>query len=212
MEMNPKALQIDNTIIIEMSSFLYFYRKKYSPMRFVILLTFIVLSTALLDSCRKGNIISGDQKILFQYSYVNYAWGTNNQGFLIDNEGNLLIYNQPEKWNFPDKNSTLSQAQVAENLSYCTATGRKVTEAELQKYASYIVNLAASKVTAKKAVAADMGTFNYYCFSYSSGSSSYRQVTIKTLGDFECENLNFYTKKVVEWMNQMMQGLSIVHH
>jgi hypothetical protein len=181
-------------------------------MRLAIFLTCIAFSTITLESCRKGNGLSDDQKILFQYSYVNYAWGLNNQGFLIDNEGNLLVYNQPEKWNFPDKNSTLSQAQVAENLTYCTATGRKVTDAELQKFASYITNLAASKVTNKKAVAADMGTFNYYCFSYSPGSSSYRQITIKTQGDFECENLNFYSKKVVEWMNQMLQGLSIMHH
>jgi hypothetical protein len=181
-------------------------------MRLVIILSLIVFSTATLESCRKGNFLSSDQKILFQYSYVNYAWETNNQGFLIDNGGNLLIYNQPEKWNFPDKNSTLTQSQVAENLSYCTATGRKVTEAELQKYASYITNLSASKITAKKSVAADMGTFNYYCFCYSEGGSAYRQVIIKTFGDFECENLNFYSKKVVEWMNQMMEGLSLMHH
>jgi hypothetical protein len=181
-------------------------------MRFFILLTFIVISAASVESCRKGNGLSSDQKILFQYSYVNYAWGTNNQGLIVDNEGNILIYNQPEKWNFPDKNLNLTEAQVAENLSYCTSTGRKVTDAELQKYASYITNLAASKVTAKKTVAADMGTFNYYCFSYSSGTPSYKQVTIKTMGDYECENLNFYTKKVVEWMNQMMQGLSVMHH
>jgi hypothetical protein len=181
-------------------------------MRFVIVLAFIFISLAAVESCRKGNSLSDDQKILFQYSYVNYALGINNQGFIVDNEGNILLYNQPGKWNFPDKNLNLTQAQVAENLSYCTSSGRKVTDAELQKYAGYINNLAASKVTAKKTVAADMGTFNYQCYSYSSGSSLYKAVTIKTLGDFECENLNFYTKKVVEWMNEMMQGLSVMHH
>jgi hypothetical protein len=181
-------------------------------MRFILFLTFFVISATALESCRKVNILNSDQKILFQFSYVNYAWGVNNQGFIIDNQGNILTYNQPEKWNFPDRNFNLTEEQVAENLSYCTSTGRKVTDAELQKYASYISNLAASKVTAKKAVAADMGTFNYYCFSYSPAGSSYRQVTIRTQGDFECENLNFYTKKVVEWMNQMTQGLPVMHH
>ena len=86
-----------------------------------------------------------------------------------------------------------------------------MTGAELQKYAGYIPNLAASKVTAKKAVAADMGTFNYYCFTYSEGSSSYREVTIRTAGDFEFENLNFYTKKIIDWMNQMIQDLPVAH-
>jgi len=180
-------------------------------MRLLILLSFLVFTSAALESCRKGNVISSEQKMLFQYSYVNYAWGSNNQGLIIDTEGNLLLYNNPEKWNFPDNSSTLTQAQVKENLSYCVSTGRKVTGAELQKYASYIANLAASKVTAKKAVAADMGTFNYYCFTYSEGSSSYREVTIRTAGDFEFENLNFYTKKIIDWMNQMIQDLPVAH-
>jgi hypothetical protein len=56
-----------------------------------------------------------------------------------------------------------------------------------------------------------MGTFNYYCFNYSEGNSSYRQVTIMTVGDYECENLNFHTNKVVDWLNQMMQDLPVTH-
>jgi hypothetical protein len=180
-------------------------------MRPLIVLSILVFCIATFESCRKVNVLSSEQKMLFQYSYVNYAWGSNNQGFIIDSEGNLLLYNQPEKWNFPDNNSSFTQAQVTENLSYCTATGRKVTGAELLKYTGYIKYLAASKITAKKNVAADMGTFNYYCFSYSEESSSYRQVTIKTAGDYECENLNFYTNKVVAWMNQMMQDLPVTH-
>lgn len=180
-------------------------------MRFIVSISILVVTEVALNSCRKGVVLSEDQKILFQYSYVNSALGKNNQGCIIDNEGNLLIYNQPEKWNFPDKNSVLTQAQVAENLSYCSSTGIKVPQSELGRYIRYIKNIASSKVTARKSVAADKGTFNFYCFSYSGENFTYKQVTIKTLGDFECENLNFFSKKVVDWMNQMMQELPIHH-
>lgn len=180
-------------------------------MRFIVILSFLVVTQLSFEGCQKGFVLSEDQKILFQYSYVNNTPGIKNQGYIIDNEGNLLIYNQPEKWNFPDKNSALAQAQVAENLTYCTATGIKVPQSELQRYIRYIINIASSKVTARKSVASGAGTFNYYCFSYSEENSTYRQVTIKTQGDFECENLNFFSKKVVEWMNQMMQDLPLQH-
>lgn len=178
-------------------------------MRLIVLLSILVAIQLSFAGCRKGPVLSEDQKILFQYNYVNYSGGIRNQGYIIDNEGNLLVYNQPEKWNFPDRNSTLTRAMVAENISYCTVTGIKVPQSELQRYIRYIYNIASSKVTARKSVTANTGTFNYYCFSYSEDNSTYRQVTIKTYGDFECENLNFYSKKVVEWMNQMMHDLPV---
>jgi hypothetical protein len=180
-------------------------------MRIILSISLLVLLQISFQGCQKVAVVSNDQKILFQYSFVNSTWGIKSQGYVIDNEGNILVYNQPDKWNFPDKNSMLTRAQVAENLSYCTPTGKKVPQSELKKYTGYITNITSSKVTAKKNVAAGMGTFNYYCFSYSAENSTYRQVIIKIHGDVECENLNFYSKKVVEWMNQMMQGLPLQH-
>ncbi len=164
-----------------------------------------------LGGCQKTAVMNENQKILFQYSYLNSAAGNINQGFIIDNEGNLLIYNQPEKWNLPDKNSVISQAQVLENLSMCTLTGKKVPEAELLKHTKNIINIASSRVTARKTIAPRSASYGYYCYVYNGGNSTYRQVTVKTAGAFESENLNFYSRRIVEWMNQMLQGLPLQH-
>ena len=178
-------------------------------MRFFSLAFILIVIQLSFESCRKNYTLSENQKILFQYSYTRDAENSDNQGYIIDYDGNILTYNRPEKWNFADRNSVLTQAQVAENLRFCNTTGKKVPSEELNKYERYIINLASSKVSAKKISGKGKGTFNYYCFTYSSTDSTYRQITIRTHGDIVCENLNFFSRKVTEWMNLILEGLPI---
>jgi hypothetical protein len=163
----------------------------------IILISFLVLFNS---GCKKNNAISHKQTILFQLEYVNYAWGYQHNGFIIDNEGNVLTYSNPSDWNFPDNNFTLSESQVAGNIGKCTKTGKIIQKDELQKYANYIENIASSKVTALKNVAADAGSTEYICYQFSESTSTYKGYLIKLEGDFTCENLNFYSKKVITWM------------
>ena len=83
-----------------------------------ILLLFLL--TVMMTGCKKNIVISDRQAILFEFEYVNYAWNYQHYGFIIDNEGNVLTYNNPENWNFPDRELRISENQVAENLSMCT--------------------------------------------------------------------------------------------
>ncbi|MGQ9620411.1 MAG: hypothetical protein ACUVTX_05435, partial [Bacteroidales bacterium] len=141
--------------------------------------------------------------------YTNYATGFQHYGFIIDNEGNILSYNKPEKWNFPDKDKLITQLEIEENLSSCTPVGRKISGGELQKYVNYIDNIAASKVSAPRTrvKAANAGTSNYYCYLFSESNSEYKVVTVKTEGEIECENLNFYSRRVIEWMRDINSSL-----
>lgn len=158
--------------------------------------------------CKKVHMVSQGQKILFQQEYVNYAWGYQHNGFIIDSEGNVLTFDKPDKWNWPDKNNMLSETQVNENISLCTSTGKKIPKAELQKYVNYIKYISSSKVTAPRHVGADMGSLVYSCYQFLESSSTYKAATIKMEGDFECENLNFYSKRVVVWMKDIFLNIS----
>jgi hypothetical protein len=146
--------------------------------------------------------------IIFQYDYINYAWGYQHNGFIIDNEGNILTYNNPEEWNFRDKDMILTEEQVAENISKCQLSGKKIPLEDLQKFTAYIKNIASSKVTASKNVAADSGIAEYLCYLYTGSTNTYKGYLIKTEGDFTRENLNFYSKKVVLWMKDINLSLT----
>lgn len=168
----------------------------------------VLIITISTSGCNKDYILSQGQKILFQQEYINNAWNYQHHGFIIDSDGNVLTFDKPDKWNSPDKDNKLTEMQVNENISSCTLTGKKISKTELQKYINYIDNISSSKVTAPKHVGADMGSLVYYCYRFSENSSTYKAAIIKMEGDFECENLNFYSKRVVAWMKDIFLNIS----
>lgn len=171
--------------------------------------TIILISLLLLFSagCKKNYMVSKKQEILFQLDYINYAWGYQHDGFIIDNEGKVLTYHNPENWNFPDNNIVLTEDQVEENITKCSVSGKQISSEELQKYANYIKNISLSEVTALKNVAADAGSIEFICYQYLESKGTYKGSIMKMEGDFTCENLNFYSKKVVSWMKEINNGL-----
>jgi len=170
---------------------------------FFLKLLLFLLTVLFLTGCKKNYVISNKQLILFQIEYINYAWGYQHNGFIIDSEGNILTYKNPLKWNFPDKDFTISETQVKDNISNCINYGKKIPKEELQKYTNYIKNIASSKVTALKNVSADAGSLKYICYRFSESSGNYKGYVIKMEGDFTCENLNFFSKKVVTWLKSI---------
>jgi len=171
----------------------------------ILLPLLIILS---FTGCKKNFLISEKQTIIFQYDYINYAWGYQHNGFIIDNEGNILTYNNPEDWNFRDKDMILTEKQVAGNILKCQVSGKKITMEELRKFTAYIKNIASSEITAPKNIAADAGSTEYLCYQYSGTTNTYKGYIIKTEGDFSRENLNFYSKKVVLWMKEINLNLT----
>lgn len=179
---------------------------KYISLKIILISLFVLFITG----CKKNYVISEKQKILFQFEYVNYAWGYQHSGFIIDNVGNVLTYENPENWNFQDNNHNISEIQAYENLSKCRHSGIRIPEEELHKYTSYIKNIASTKISAMKNVAADAGSYEYLCYQYSDNAETYKGYLIKMEGDFTCENLNFYSKKVAAWMKEINSRLRVI--
>jgi hypothetical protein len=181
-----------------------------TPMKTFCVLSFILILASLsITGCKKNNVIKENQHILFQYDYINYAWGYLHTGFFIDNLGNIHTYKNPQNWNYPDEDLILTESQLHENLEYCLTTGEKISFDELEKYAGYIKNISLSKITALKNVAADAGTGEYICYVYSDTTGTYKGSLIKMEGDFTCENLNFYSKRVMAWLKGINDTLKI---
>ena len=174
---------------------------------FFIYIIFVLLIAYTISGCKKNVAIDEKQAILFQVDYVNYAWGYKHNGFLVDNQGNILTYKNPQVWNFPDKDFNLSESQVRDNIGNCLNTGKKIPNEELKKYANHIKNISSSKVTALKNVSADAGSIEYICYQFSEKTGIYKGTLIKMEGDFTCENLNFFTKKVTTWLKNINDTL-----
>lgn len=170
---------------------------------------FLLILSVTFTGCKKNIGISNRQAILFEYQYVNYAWNYQHYGFIIDNAGNVLSYNNPEGWNFPDRELRISENQVAGNLSLCTNTGIIIPESDLAKYSNHIKNIAASKVSSMKNAADDAGSAEYLCYQYSETTGMYKGTIIKMEGDFTCENLNFFSRKIADWMKSILDSIPV---
>jgi hypothetical protein len=170
----------------------------------IYLILFVIFLTS---GCRKNVSINQKQYILFQVEYINYALGYEHSGFFIDKDGNILSYRNPQVWIYPDNDLMLNSSQVHENIKSCSMTGKRIPPDELKKYAGYIKNISLSKVTAKKNVAAEAGSREYICYLYSENSETYKGYLIKMEGNFTCENLNFYSRKVSSWLKSINDSI-----
>jgi hypothetical protein len=170
-------------------------------------LIYLLLITVSISGCEKANVVSKSQEILFQQEYINYAGAFQHHGYIIDIDGNVLSFNNPDKWNFPDKDGKLTEKQVKENIASCTLTGKKLSKTDLNKYINYIDNISSSKVTAPKTTGNDMGSLVYSCYQFSENNLTYKATKIKMEGDSQCENLNYFSKKVVHWMKKIDASL-----
>jgi hypothetical protein len=163
----------------------------------------LILVSLLFNRCTTTYLVSKSQEILFQVEYINDTGVYDHWGYYIDVNGDVLYYKLPEKWNSPGDDQTITKSDIDENLKSASHTGVKIPKEELLKYINYIDNIAASKVTLSKTKGKLEGTFSYYCYQYSDNSSSYKRTIIKRKGHSKCENLNFYSKKVVSWLNEI---------
>ena len=183
-------------------------KNKLISMKFQSKIIIIFLIALFMTGCNKNHVVTEKQHILFQYQYINYAWGYNHEGFFIDDKGNIMTYKNPEGWNFHDQNYNLTENQLNENISKCVNSDIKISREELARFSSYIDNIASSKITAMKNVAADAGTSVFICYNFVEESSIYNGFLIKMEGDFTCENLNFYSKKVSLWLKDIRNTLA----
>jgi len=163
----------------------------------------IPVTILLLTGCRKKTVINNNQAILFEVEYVNNSHGNQHNGVLIDKEGNVMLYNNPETWSFPDKEYKLSSVQGSSNLANCVNSGKRITQEELISYARFIKNISASKVTALKHEEVDTGSLKYICYLFDEKSGMYKGSLIKMEGAASCENLNFYSRKVAGWLKNI---------
>jgi hypothetical protein len=164
--------------------------------------SFLILAISL-SGCHKDYAVSEGQDILFQQEFIKSGWNYQNYGFIINSDGNVLTFRNPEKWNFPDKDNKLTKQQVKENISSCTFSGKKILKPELQKYKSFIDKISSGRVTALESAKDEMGSMVFYCYQYSEKSSTFKATIIKMEGDQQCENLNSFSKTVVDWMKDI---------
>ncbi|PSL23611.1 hypothetical protein [Dyadobacter jiangsuensis] len=173
---------------------------------FLISLCMIAAAIALPACSDEEFSVSDDQEILFEVNYVNYAWGFQNNGFLIDKTGRVRTYDKPKDWKFASE-GPFTVAEMDERVSKTTIANYTVPANELSQYVSKMRRVSDKDFTTPASVGADMGASAFYIYRYDTGSKTYNAILLQSVGDDNVYNKDSDAKEIADWLVKVRQAL-----
>lgn len=144
-----------------------------------------------------------NQEVLFEATYMNYAWVYQHNGFMVDSAGRVRSYNLPKNWNFVDSDGFITSVAMKENLKNLNETTVTVNKDTLLKYYNKLTRAANGELTQPKTEMFDAGTASYCGYIFDSETNRYQRVLIKQIGDVYIENKSTEAKEIYNWMTKI---------
>lgn len=171
------------------------------------LLTLMLLLLITLSACdedlKSDYEAPEDQAVLFEYRYINHAWGYAENGWLIDSEGNMRSFSLPENFRIPDSTGYISQEDLDYNLSQCTSIIGNVEEEDLDYYSGLISGASDGKIGEPENIAADAGSAVLACYKYDPDKDMYQYISLAASGDWQQANNAPEAEILVEWLREI---------
>jgi len=141
------------------------------------------------------------QKILFQKSYMNCAWGCQNNGWFIDNEGNVKAYNINGLGDWKSVNDGFISAEDLEsNYNKAGTPLFTIAKEELNQKIKLIAEAAKGELTKPENRMADAGEMLYCAYQLDAVTGQYKQVLLSKWGDWQQTNLSEAAKELDIWL------------
>jgi hypothetical protein len=177
---------------------------KKCALAFIAVLAAVVIPTGYL-ACTTPEEHIPTQKILFQFSYTNWAWGYVNQGFFIDNSGEVRGYhvNESVLWNWANNSGYITEEALEANFNSATSVLTRISSQEL--YCRYLMIGSASKGTLSegKNTACDAGAAVYLCYQWDASQDKYKQILLSMEGDWTQYNQNPTAISLTSWLKHI---------
>ena len=171
--------------------------------RGIFTISMIASLALIMAACEKENYDApGDQPVYFEYHYINHAWGFQEYGWLIDQEGKIRTFNKPADYRQGLKGAYLSQEDLEHNLSLTDSIFGSVDQKDFKKYINYIPASARGEIGKSRSVAADAGSSVLSCYLYDPEKNAYQYVFLAQSGDWEQFNLSPEAGKLVDWLRE----------
>ena len=161
----------------------------------------IVVILFVVFGCKKEfNTSKLKQEILFEATYMNYAWVYQHRGFMVDSAGRVRSYNLPKDWNFVDSDGFITSAAMKENINKLNQTSVTVNKDTLLSYYNKLPSAARGEITIPNTVMADAGTASYWGYIFDSKTERYQRVLLNQFGDVYSENKSTEAKEIYNWL------------
>lgn len=169
------------------------------------ILVLILLSTA----CGKDTYLGPDeQPIYFEYHFINYAWGYQDFGWLIDGEGKIRSFLYPDSYNVAMHGDFLSLDQMEYNVAQADSIIGEISRSVLDKKKDLIPAAAEGLIKDFQRQGADMGLGVFSCYLYDPVEDAYQYVMLSASGDHQESNASKEAEKLVDWLKGLVDGYS----
>ena len=169
-----------------------------TPPKHMIRTLTILFLVLFLSACEK--ITDHDRTAIFEIQYINWAWGYQHSGLIIDASGDIREFDLPSTWNFPDSAGYISKAAMEENLAQLGEKSCTVNKRNLEYYSDKLANAQKGKLTTPEHQMCDFGSLSYSGYIYEPGKNRYRYVLIRQTGDFYVENKSREASDIYDWL------------
>ncbi|MBN2697495.1 MAG: hypothetical protein JXR52_01610 [Bacteroidales bacterium] len=164
---------------------------------------FFILILLIYASCETvDNLPSGGQPVYFEYEYINFAWGYQFNGWIIDSEGNVRYYEFPEDWKSADRTGFIGQADLAYNISLADSVIKTIGSTELMNHVALIEGAKDGHISERVNTACDAGTASLYCYWYHSTEAACKKIFLAASGDFTWKNESEEAEELVRWLKK----------
>ncbi|MCX6308255.1 MAG: hypothetical protein NTY32_05265, partial [Bacteroidia bacterium] len=119
---------------------------------------------------------------------INYAWGDYHRGWILDSEGYVRAYVQPEHWTFPNASDMLSDSAMQVNLFQADSICLQIDAKELSDKVSLIERASNGELSKPSYEMADFGAIVYNCYTYDPKTKSYHYYLLNQYGDIMISN------------------------
>jgi len=165
-------------------------------------LLFLLFLCYTLYACGKDEISNPPGQIVyFAYEYINYAWGYQHAGWLIDSAGNINAYNLPDEWR-PGNEEGISFEDLKFNLSQTDTIVATIDPLVLNQKLQLIGEAKDGQITPSVHRAYDAGSSSLYAYYYDIEKQMYQIVFLAQSGDFESHNESTAAIELTEWLKQ----------
>jgi hypothetical protein len=166
----------------------------------IIYLVFSGIISILMSCDNQIYVCQPNQKVLFQCERINYAWGDFHRGWILDSEGYVRAYVQPEHWTFPNSSGMISDSAMQSNLIQADSICMQLDLNELSDKVSLIEQASKGDLSKPVNEMCDYGALVYNCYMYDQKTKTYHCFLLNQYGDFMISNKSNAAKKLYEWL------------
>jgi hypothetical protein len=175
--------------------------------------TLVIISIPLFIGCeREPDLMKypdPNQVILFQVEYVNYAWGYQHNGFLIDSSGIVWAFKKPSNWRYMDSTGYISESAMQDNIKHLDTLHYMINKSEMLENFGKIPEISKGVLSKPYNAMFDAGVTDYIGFLYEPENHRYKKVLIKRSGDWTIDNNSHESEAVFNWL--LKRYLDLLH-